>query len=229
MMKFERTYPKYELTLPSTNKKVYFRPFLVSDEKNLLLIKEEKNPSLIMKNVLELIDKCFDNLSIENITLQDIEYMFCNLRAKSVGEIVKTNFTCPTTNEKIKASVDLTELQIGNGKKEFELKLSENYSIQFKQPTVVKILSMNGDFDVSHLIKASIEKISKEDSVYNFADLNSNDIDEILNSLTKKEYNDIKNFILNLPKIHSDVKYQTSDGIERTLRLDGVLNFFTLT
>jgi hypothetical protein len=228
-MKFERTYPKYELTLPSTNKKVYFRPFLVSDEKNLLLIKEEKNPSLIMKNVLELIDKCFDNLSIENITLQDIEYMFCNLRAKSVGEIVKTNFTCPITNEKIKASVDLTELQIGNGKKEFELKLSENYSIQFKQPTVVKILSMNGDFDVSHLIKASIEKISKEDSVYNFADLNSNDIDEILNSLTKKEYNDIKNFILNLPKIHSDVKYQTSDGIERTLRLDGVLNFFTLT
>ncbi len=228
-MKFERTYPKYELTLPSTNKKVYFRPFLVSDEKNLLLIKEEKNPSLIMKNVLELIDKCFDNLSIENITLQDIEYMFCNLRAKSVGEIVKTNFTCPITNEKIKASVDLTELQIGNGKKDFELKLSENYSIQFKQPTVVKILSMNGDFDVSHLIKASIEKISKEDSVYNFADLNSNDIDEILNSLTKKEYNDIKNFILNLPKIHSDVKYQTSDGIERTLRLDGVLNFFTLT
>lgn len=229
MMKFERTYPKYELTLPSTNKKVYFRPFLVSDEKNLLLIKEEKNPSLIMKNVLELIDKCFDNLSIENITLQDIEYMFCNLRAKSVGEIVKTNFTCPITNEKIKASVDLTELQIGNGKKDFELKLSENYSIQFKQPTVVKILSMSGDFDVSHLIKASIEKISKEDSVYNFADLNSNDIDEILNSLTKKEYNDIKNFILNLPKIHSDVKYQTSDGIERTLRLDGVLNFFTLT
>lgn len=228
-MKFERTYPKYELTLPSTNKKVYFRPFLVSDEKNLLLIKEEKNPSLIMKNVLELIDKCFDNLSIENITLQDIEYMFCNLRAKSVGEIVKTNFTCPITNEKIKASVDLTELQIGNGKKDFELKLSENYSIQFKQPTVVKILSMSGDFDVSHLIKASIEKISKEDSVYNFADLNSNDIDEILNSLTKKEYNDIKNFILNLPKIHSDVKYQTSDGIERTLRLDGVLNFFTLT
>ena len=228
-MKFERTYPKYELTLPSTNKKIYFRPFLVSDEKNLLLIKEEKNPSLIVKNVLELIDKCFDNLSIENITLQDLEYLFCNLRAKSVGEIVKTNFTCPITNEKIKASVNLMELQIGSGKKDFELKLSENYFIQFKQPTIVKILSMNGDFDVSHLIKASIEKISKEDSVYNFEDLSSSDIDEILNSLTKKEYNDIKNFVLNLPKIHSDVKYQTSDGLERTLRLDGVLNFFTLT
>jgi hypothetical protein len=228
-MKFERSYPKYEVILPSTNKKVFFRPFLVSDEKTLLLIKEEKNPSLIIKNVLELIDKCFDDISIESITLQDLEYLFCNLRAKSVGEIVKTNFTCPITNEKIKTTINLTELVVGNGKKEFELKLSENYFIVFKQPTIHKIISMDGTFDVNHLIKTSIEKVSKEDSVYNFEDLGSSDIDEILNSLTKKEYNQIKDFILSLPKIHSDVKYQTSDGVERTLRLDGVLNFFTLT
>jgi len=206
-MKFERSYPKYEVIVPSTNKKIYFRPFLVSDEKTLLLIKEEKNSSLIIKNVLELI----------------------NLRAKSVGEIVKTNFTCPITNEKIKTAVNLIDLIIGKGSREFELKLSENYSIVFKEPTVAKILAMDGIFDINHLIKSSIEKISKEDSVYNFEDLSSSDIDEILNSLTKKEYNQIRNFIVSLPKIHSDVKYQTADGVERTLRLDGVLNFFTLT
>jgi hypothetical protein len=228
-MKFERSYPKYEVIVPSTNKKIYFRPFLVSDEKTLLLIKEEKNPSLIIKNVLELINKCFDNISIESITLQDLEYLFCNLRAKSVGEIVKTNFTCPITNEKIKTAVNLIDLIIGKGPKEFELKLSENYSIIFKEPTVAKILAMDGIFDINHLIKSSIEKISREDSVYNFEDLSSSDIDEILNSLTKKEYNQIRDFIVSLPKIHSDVKYQTADGVERTLRLDGVLNFFTLT
>jgi hypothetical protein len=228
-MKFERSYPKYEVIVPSTNKKIYFRPFLVSDEKTLLLIKEEKNPSLIIKNVLELINKCFDNISIDSITLQDLEYLFCNLRAKSVGEIVKTNFTCPITNEKIKTAVNLIDLIIGKGPKEFELKLSENYFIIFKEPTVAKILAMDGIFDINHLIKSSIEKISREDSVYTFEDLSSSDIDEILNSLTKKEYNQIKDFILSLPKIHSDVKYQTADGVERTLRLDGVLNFFTLT
>jgi len=227
-MKFERSYPKYEINVPSTGKKIHFRPFLVSDEKNLLLIKEEKNPSLIIKNVLELISKCFDGISVESITLQDLEYLFCNLRSKSVGEIVKTNFTCPITNEKIKTTVNLTELTVGTGQKEFELKLSENYYIQFKQPTVIKILSIDGNFDISHLIKASIEKISKDDSVYHFDDLGTNDIDDILNSMTKKEYNQVKDFILALPKIHSDVKYQTSDGVERTLRLDGVLNFFTL-
>lgn len=227
-MKFERSYPKYEIQIPSSKEKVYFRPFLVSDEKNLLLIKEEKNPSLIIKNVLELIQKCFFDISIDDITLQDLEFLFCNLRAKSIGEVVKTNFTCPITQEKVKTTLNLTELELGKSSKDFTIKLSDNYTINFKQPTILKILSIDGNFDMDHMIKSSIDLISKDDSVYNFNDLSPSDMNEIISSLTKKEYNEIKDFVLSLPKCHSNVKYTTSDNIERTLRLDGVLNFFTL-
>ncbi len=141
-MKFERSYPKYEIQIPSSKEKVYFRPFLVSDEKNLLLIKEEKNPLLIIKNVLELIQKCFFDISIDDITIQDLEFLFCNLRAKSIGEVVKTNFTCPITQEKVKTTLNLTELELGKSSKDFTIKLSDNYTINFKQPTVLKILSI---------------------------------------------------------------------------------------
>ena len=227
-MKFQRTYPKYQTILPSTGEKIYFRPFLVSDEKSLLIIKEEKNSSLIIKNVLELIEKCFDNIDKEKITLQDMEYLFCSLRSKSIGEIVKTNFTCPVTQEKIKTSLDLSNLFLKNGKTSFELQLDDTLKVKFESPTIVKILSIDGKFDMDHFIKCSISQVQKEFSIYNFEDLSSSDIEEVFSLLTKKEYNEIKSFINDLPKVCADVKYTTTDGVERTLRLDGVLNFFTL-
>ena len=81
---------------------------------------------------------------------------------------------------------------------------------------------------MDHFIKCSISQIQKEFSIYNFEDLSSSDIEEVFSLLTKKEYNEIKSFINDLPKVCADVKYTTTDGVERTLRLDGVLNFFTL-
>ena len=227
-MKFQRSYPKYQTVLPSTGEKIYFRPFLVSDEKSLLIIKEEKNSSLIIKNVLELIEKCFDDINKEKITLQDMEYLFCSLRSKSIGEIVKTNFTCPITQEKIRTSLDLSNLFLKEGKTSFELQLDDNLKIKFESPTIVKILLIDGKFDMDHFIKCSISQIQKEHSIYNFEDLSSSDIEEIFSLFTKKEYNEIKKFINDLPKVCADVKYITADGVERTLRLDGVLNFFTL-
>jgi hypothetical protein len=227
-MKFQRSYPKYQTVLPSTGEKIYFRPFLVSDEKSLLIIKEEKNSSLIIKNVLELIEKCFDGINKEKITLQDMEYLFCSLRSKSIGEIVKTNFTCPITQEKIRTSLDLSNLFLKEGKTSFELQLDDNLKIKFESPTIVKILLIDGKFDMDHFIKCSISQIQKEHSIYNFEDLSSSDIEEIFSLFTKKEYNEIKKFINDLPKVCADVKYITADGVERTLRLDGVLNFFTL-
>lgn len=97
---FKRNFPTYKIVQPSTGKEVSFRPFLVSDEKNLLLIKEEKDTSLIVKNILNLLSTCFIDINQESITLQDLEYLFCTLRSKSVGEIVKTNFTCPQTGKR---------------------------------------------------------------------------------------------------------------------------------
>lgn len=224
---FKRNFPTYKTIQPSTGKEVFYRPFLVSDEKNLLLIKEEKDTNLIVKNILNLITNCFTDIDQENITLQDLEYLFCTLRSKSVGEIVRTNFTCPETGEKVRTNLDLSKLSATRKNFEKEIVFDPSFKIVFREPTVEKLLSIKGTFDVMHIVKASVYKVYKDDATYDFMDINEEEMDTIFNSLTTKEFEEIKKFIVQLPKTQATVEYKTSDEKIRTMNLDGVLNFFT--
>jgi hypothetical protein len=226
-MNFNRKYPSYSCLLPSKNKEVNFRPFLISDEKTLLIIKEEKNTKIIFKSILNLIKDCFFDIDIDQLTIQDMEYLFCNLRAKSVGEQVKVNFVCPTTKEKTNGIVNLEKLKIVPGQKEKILNLDETTKIIFKEPKVSKIISLSGEFDTKHFLKASITKVYMEDNVIDSDEISDKDIDEILSKLTLKEYENVKLFIDNLPKVTSLINYYTKDGVEKKLKLEGILNFFT--
>jgi len=227
MKNLTRNLPKYSCIRPSTGKETKFRPFLVSDEKTLLLIKQEQNPRMIIQNVVELLSSCFDDLDVDSMTLQDVEFLFCNLRSKSVGELVKTNFTCPVTSEKIKTDLDLSQLNASKSNTTFELALDTNYKIIFKEPNLRKIFSVEGNFDIDHLIKSCIDKVCKNDVVYEFSDLSNQEMCEILKNFTTKEYEQVKTFVVNLPKTFAVVSYTTNDGVARKMRLDGVLNFFT--
>lgn len=226
-MNFTRKYPSYSCVIPSTNKEVNFRPFLISDEKTLLIIKEEKNPKLIFKAILNLIKDCFSNIDVDQLTIQDMEYLFCNLRSKSVGEQVKVNFVCPTTKEKTNGIVNLEKIKIVSGQKEKTLNLDSSTKIIFKEPKVSKIISLSGDFDTKHFLKASITKIYMEENVIDSDEISDKDIDDILSKLTLQEYETVKSFIENLPKVSSIINYYTKDGIEKKLKLEGILNFFT--
>jgi len=227
MKNLTRNLPKYSCTQPSIGKEIKFRPFLVSDEKTLLLIKQEQNPRLIIENVVQLLSSCFEDLNPDTLTLQDVEFLFCNLRSKSVGEVVKTNFTCPVTSEKIKTNLDLSQLNTSISNTTFELALDSNFKIAFKEPTLRKIFSISGKFDIAHLMQASIDRVYKDDVVYEFSDLSEDELEQIVKNLTTKENEQVKNFVINLPKTYAVVSYTTSDGTARKMRLDGVLNFFT--
>jgi len=226
-MIFKRKYPTYSCILPSKDKEVFFRPFLVSDEKSLLLIKEEKNPRIIFKAILDLIEDCYKDIIITDLTLQDMEYLFCNLRSKSVGEMVKISFTCPTTQENIQSRIDLSQLNIVKGTKEKEIKLDDTTKIIVKEPKISRIIQLSGDFDTKHFLKASIAKVYMDENVMNADDISEEDMTSLLSNLTISEYEKIKSFVNDLPKITAFVKYQTNDEIERTMKLEGILNFFT--
>jgi copper chaperone CopZ len=226
-MIFKRKYPTYSCILPSKDKEVFFRPFLVSDEKSLLLIKEEKNPRIIFKAILDLIEDCYKDIIITDLTLQDMEYLFCNLRSKSVGEMVKISFTCPTTQENIQSRIDLSQLNIVKGTKEKEIKLDDTTKIIVKEPKISRIIQLSGDFDTKHFLKASIAKVYMDENVMNADDISEEDMTSLLSNLTISEYEKIKSFVNDLPKITAFVKYQTNDQIERTMKLEGILNFFT--
>lgn len=226
-MIFKRKYPTYSCILPSKDKEVFFRPFLVSDEKSLLLIKEEKNPRIIFKAILDLIEDCYKDITITDLTLQDMEYLFCNLRSKSVGEMVKISFTCPTTQENIQSRIDLSQLNIVKGTKEKEIKLDDTTKIIVKEPKISRIIQLSGDFDTKHFLKASIAKVYMDENVMNADDISEEDMSSLLSNLTISEYEKIKSFVNDLPKITAFVKYQTNDQVERTMKLEGILNFFT--
>ena len=226
-MNFKRRYPEYSCVLPSKNKEVFFRPFLVSDEKSLLLIKEEKNTRIIFRTILDLLESCFKNIDPKELTLQDMEYLFCNLRSKSIGETVKVNFTCPSTKENIETKVDLSKIAIVAGIKEKEISLDESTKIILKEPKVYKILEMNGDFDTKHFLKASIAKIYMEENVLGYDDISEEIVNQLLSNLTISEYEKIKLFVNGLPKITSIIRYYTKDGTEKSTKLEGILNFFT--
>jgi len=226
-MILKRKYPSYSCILPSKNKEVFFRPFLVSDEKTLLLIKEDKDTKIIFRSILDLIKDCFTEINVEELTIQDMEYLFCNLRAKSVGEQVKINFTCPDTNEKISSVMDLSKIEIITGIKEKQISLDANTKVILKEPTVSKILSLKGNFDTKHFVKASLFKVYIEDGVYDANDMSETDIDSLLSNLTIAEYEKIKVFVASLPKITGMVRYYTMDGKEKFMKLEGILNFFT--
>ena len=228
MIKIQRKYPKYSCIQPSKNKSVFFRPFLVNDEKNLILIKEEKDTKAIFRSIAELISDCYEDVDKNTLTLQDMEYLFCMLRAKSVGERVVLNFTCPTTKEKIKSVLDLDTLQVIKGNKEKEIIIDENNKILLKEPTLKRILSIDGNFDENHFIKASISKFYSNDSVYDFNDIDDSELENLIKQLTFNEYEQIKNFSTKLPKIVGIVNYITEDNENRKIKMEGLFNFFTI-
>jgi len=227
MIKLNRNFPIYECNIPSKNKLAKFRPFLVSDEKNLLVIKEENNKKLVFENILSLLENCFYDVNINEITLQDMEFMFCSLRAKSVGEYIPMSFECPKTNEKVKSVLDISKLNVINGVRQKEMTLDANNKIVLKEPTIKKILLVDGNFDTEHFIKASIDKIIIDDNFYELNDITQEEFNSILTQLTIGEYDQIKEFVNNLPKITSVVEYQTKDGEQRKTKVEGILNFFT--
>jgi hypothetical protein len=228
MITLKRKYPKYSCILPSKEKTLFFRPFVVNDEKNLILIKEEKDNKTIFDAILNLISDCFDDIEKMSLTLQDMEYLFCMLRAKSVGESVLVNFTCPITKEKIRASLDITKLEIVKGTKQETIIVDESTKILLKEPSIKKILSINGNFDKDHFVKASISKVYSNDEVYDLNDVSEEEIENLLKQLTINEYDLIKNFVSKLPKIVGIVSYVTKDGEERKIKLEGLFNFFTI-
>lgn len=222
--------PTYELTLPSTGKKISYRPFLVKEHKVLLTMSEAEN-SEVSRIIRELVDVCtFNKLNVKDLPHFDIEYIFMYLRAKSIGEAVDVVVNCEC-GEKIDTSFNIEDLKVvtkeGHSNKIFinsEVGIELNYP---KIDDVVDVFASNDNQKVIDLIIKSIKGIFDNQDYYDAKEQTKQEIEEFVYSLTKEQFDKLEQFFVTAPKIVQTIECDCPKcGKHNVSRLEGLQNFF---
>tara|TARA_Y100001937_G_scaffold12178_1_gene15409 strand:+ start:3083 stop:3787 length:705 start_codon:yes stop_codon:yes gene_type:complete len=225
---------KYELTLPSTGQKVEFRPFLVKEEKMLMLAQQEGSQQSLIRAVQDLIDACtFGKLDSKKLPTFDIEYVFLQIRCKSIGETATVTVICPDDEEtKVKVDVNLSEVQCVKDKDHTnDVKISDDVGIIFDYPEiskVVKITSGKSDavatFDV---IKTCVNQIYDTTNVYTRNDIEDKDLDDFIESMSHEQFMKVQSFFETMPKVkHKITVKNPKTEVVSDLTLEGLQDFF---
>jgi len=223
--------PSYELNLPSTKKKVSFRPFLVKEEKILLIAQQSGKYDDLLRAMKNVIESCFNDINnAGDLPLFDIEYMFIHLRAKSVGEEVNPTLVCRHTGEKISLNVNLLDVEVVYPKNHTnKIKLNNNMVINMKYPSVNIATSQDTKNPTEYfysLVANCIDTIQIKDELIDVSSLSKEEITDFIDNLTSEQFKKIQRFFKTSPKIELVVKYKTSDDVEREVSFNNLTDFF---
>lgn len=222
--------PSYELELPSTKEKIKYRPFLVKEHKILMTL-AEADASEVAKVIKDLIDVCtFKKLNVNKLSNFDIEYLFLNLRAKSIGEKVKVIVNCSCGNE-ISHSIDLNELVIDREKEiTNKIEVSDGVGIILRYPTFEEMLELfenRNNEKIFLTISKCIDTIYTKDEIFDRTMFTDQEADDFLSQLTKEQFKKIEDFFVNIPKVvqHIEVECDKCGKLNKT-KMEGLENFF---
>jgi hypothetical protein len=223
--------PLFEITVPSTGKKVKYRPFTVREEKILLVAQESKDIDQITLSIKQVLNNCLDNVDVESLAIFDIEYLLMNIRAKSVNNITKFSIVDPETQETVNLEVDINEIHIKkNPDHSNKIKIDDDNVIIMKYPSLnnMKTILENTDNNekLFDMILSSIKTLVSGDAVYNFSDYTKEEIEEFSLGLHPKVIMEIQKFYETMPVIRFEKKYTRKDGVEKTFVMEGLEGFF---
>jgi hypothetical protein len=232
--------PTYEIELPISKKKIKYRPFLVKEQKNLLMALESNESSTIQQNVRDILNNCTltENINIDKLPIIDVEYYFINLRSKSVGEIVETRYRCNNEVEDkvcgniMEASVNLQNIQPYREEEVSpEIQLTDKITIKMKYPEfgIIKdSINMDDITEVTfNLISESIEHIFDGDQFYYAHEAEPGEMLEFVEGLNQAQFEKVEHFFNNLPKLKETVEMTCSKcGFHHTIDVEGLENFF---
>lgn len=224
---------KYELTLPSTGQKVEYRPFLVKEEKTLLLAQQSGESNDVLRAVGDIISACtFGSLDPKIMPIFDIEYVFLQLRSKSVGETTTIKVTCPDDGEtQVDVSVDLSKVEcIKEVGHDSNIKITDTIGLVMDYPKISMLADVTdaGDAGVSFdIIKKCVAQIYDADNVYVRNDMEDKDLDEFIESMSHDQFQKISDFFDTMPKVKHAVKVNNPNtGVESEVVLQGLSDFF---
>ncbi len=230
--------PTYELELPSTEQTVRYRPFLVKEEKLLVLALETEDTKQITNAIKSVLKSCVltKGVKVETLPTFDIEYLFLNIRGKSVGEELEVKVICPDDEKtEVPITIDLDEVKVqkseGHNK---QLKLDDNLMMEMKYPSLEQFIKNNFDFNDANqmeqsfdLIGTCIDKIYSEDEVWATADCTKKEVKEFLESMNSSQFKDIEKFFETMPKLSHTIKVKNpKTKVESEVVLEGLASFF---
>ena len=230
--------PTYELVLPSTKQEIKYRPFLVKEEKLLVLALESEDSKQITTTIKSVIKGCIltKGIKVENLPTFDIEYLFLNIRGKSVGEEVEVNIICPddgVTQVPVKINLDEIEV-IENEEHQKNIKLDDNLMMEMKYPSLEQFIKSNFDFNEENqveqsfeLIGACIDKVYSEEEVWATADCSKKEVNEFLEQMNSLQFKEVEKFFETMPKLsHTLTVTNPKTKKKREVVLEGLSSFF---
>jgi hypothetical protein len=230
--------PTYELEIPSLKKKIRYRPFLVKEEKILIIAMESEDNKQIANAVKNVIANCIlsKGIKIDNLATFDIEYLFLNIRGKSVGESVEVLITCPDDNQtQVPAAINLDEIEVQtNEKHSRDIKLDDTLILRMKYPSLTEFIKNNfstGNMmtveDTFDLIVSCIEQVYSEEESWSASDCSKKELVEFLDQLTSNQFKEIEKFFDTMPKLSHIIKVKNPNtGVESDVVLEGLSSFF---
>ena len=225
--------PTYDLTVPSSKDTLKYRPFLVKEEKLLLLANESGEDTEIMGAVKQIITNCvFEKLNVDDLAIFDLEYIFLRIRAKSVGEVVNLKLLCPDDEETyVDVSVNLDEVAVQfNEEHESTIQLDDSISLIMRYPQFSFAQESTEGSETEYIfkmIKSCIGTIVDGDTIYERADFTDKDLDTFLESLTSEHFQKMQKFFETMPKLQHEVKFKNPNTKkQQKVTLEGMNAFF---
>ena len=232
--------PTYELTLPSTGKKLKYRPFLVKEEKLLILALESKNQAEITNSVKDVLRECLitKGIKIDDLPTFDIEYLFLNIRAKSIGEDINLIVTCPDDKEtEVKVTVYVDEIEVVKSKDHNkDIKLDKDMTLRMRYPSLSQFIENN--FDTEDESKTTVDKtfqliadcmdtvFTKEDA-WDSKDYTPDERLNFIEQLSSKQFKDVEKFFATMPKLSHTIEVTNPNTKKKnSIVLEGLADFF---
>ena len=232
--------PTYELTLPSTGKKIKYRPFLVKEEKILVLALESENIKQITNAVKAILKDCISTrIKVDTLPTFDIEYLFLNIRAKSVGEALDLVVTCPDDNETtvpVKVYIDEVEV-LQDEDHTTDINLDGNLTLRMKYPSLEQFIENNFEFGEKNdssiieksfdLIESCIDMVFDKEDSWAAADCTHKELVEWLDTLNSSQFKEVEKFFETMPKLtHTFKVTNPNTKVESEVTLEGLSSFF---
>lgn len=227
--------PRYETKLPSTGKKLVYRPYLVKEEKVLMIAMESNDQGQMIRAVKDIINSCTDGMIDSNqMTMFDLEYMFTQLRAKSVGETTKVSIACKSCEHMNEVDINLSNAKVSNvNDSSKKIQLTDKVSVLMKYPTVNDVQSLQSEEQKSEidlifdLIIASIDSIYSGEEIFDAKDQSKKEMADFVDSLNSEQFNKIRSFIENTPAVNITAQFDcVKCNAHNETELKGLSNFF---
>ena len=227
--------PSFELTLPSNGKKIKYRPFLVKEEKVLILALETGDTTDITRAIKDVLKACImtRGVKVDQLPTFDIEYLFLNIRARSVGETVKVLVNCPDDGgeTQVPVEIDINDVQVVKNKDHsIDVDIDGQYKLRMKYPSLDQFINNNFDFrdeeqDVFKMVAACVDMVYDDETAYD--DFTEKEMIKFLEQFNSAQFREIENFFDTMPKLSHTFKVTNPNtGVENEVVLEGLSSFF---